>query len=70
MLLSLVLGFTLAIVGPALIRQWRNGALDEDARPPLPATQFPRLAPPTRLAGRPRHPMRPSRPLTAGRHAA
>lgn len=47
MLLAVVLGIMLAVTGQVLIRQWLSGALvDARLAPALPASAFPRLAPP------------------------
>jgi len=66
MLLALVLGFTLAIVGMTLVRQYLEGAMREVQPPALTAAEFPRLAPPTRL----RTVSRATRPMTYPRRAA
>ena len=74
MLFAIVLGIMLGVVGTTLVRQWLQGALVEvtEARA-LPASEFPRLAPPTRVrtvshGAHPRNPMRPA--LNLGRRAA
>ena len=51
MLLAFVLGAMLAVVGITLIRQWLNGALNEETTGfVLTPAQFPHLAPPSRVA--------------------
>lgn len=63
MLLAVVFGLTLGIVGKALLQQWLSGALTEGLETrSLSASDFPRLAPPTRPA-RPAH-TRPAAPQT------
>jgi hypothetical protein len=73
MLLAITLGITLGVVGMTLIRQFLDGALREGTPPVLTASEFPRLAPPTRVrtvshGAHPRNPMRPA--LNLGRRAA
>lgn len=58
MLLTLVLGATIALLGLVLVRQFLDGALTERAEPALAPAAFPRLAPPRRV----RSPYRPAAP--------
>lgn len=75
MLLAITLGITLGVVGMTLIRQFLGGALREATPPVLTASEFPRLAPPTRVRtvsrrSLPLDPMRPTGSLNLGRRAA
>lgn len=50
MLFAIVLGIMLGVVGTTLVRQWLQGALVEVTETrALPASEFPRLAPPVRV---------------------